>query len=148
MAFSPDDRPKFLDFAGVADEERAADNSHVSAAHELLFLPGAEFLNGFVSGVADQREIEPALFLKGSKSFDGISAHTQNGDVELVELLLCVTKLGRFDGSTGCTGLWEEKEENAPAGEVFERDFLAFVGFEAKGGRFCAYFKHWTFLRS
>jgi hypothetical protein len=57
-------------------------------------------------------------------------------------LLLCVTKLGRFDGSTGSAGFGEEKEEDALAGEVLQRDFLAFVGFEAKGGGFVAYFEH------
>jgi len=55
-------------------------------------------------------------------------------------LPLCVTKLGRFDGSTGSAGFGEKKEENALAGEVLEGDLLAFVGFEAEGGGFSAYF--------
>jgi hypothetical protein len=142
VAFGSDDGPDFLDFAGFADEDRTADNAHEGAAHELLFLPDAEFLNGFMGGVAEQREIEPVLFLEGSQSFDGIGAHAEDGNVELVELLLCVTKLGRFDGSTGSASFGEEKEDDALAGEIFERDFLAFVGFEAKGGCFGAYFKH------
>jgi hypothetical protein len=82
------------------------------------------------------------LFLKGSQSFEGIGAHAENGDVELVELPLCVTKLGRFDGSTGGAGFGKEKDEDALPGEVFEGDFFAFVGFEAKGGGFGAYFEH------
>jgi len=57
-------------------------------------------------------------------------------------LLFCVTKLGRFDDSTGSVRFGKEKEEDALAGEIFERDFLAFVGFEAKGGGFGAYFEH------
>jgi hypothetical protein len=142
VAFGSDDGPDFLDFARFADEEGAANNAHEGAAHELFFLPGAELLNGFVSGVAEQREIELVLFLEGNKGFDGIGAHPENDDVELVELLLCVTKLGRFDGSTGSAGFGEEKEEDALAGEVFQRDFVAFVGFEAKGGGFGAYFEH------
>ena len=142
VAFGSDEGPDFLDLAGFADEERAADDAHKGAAHELFLLPDAEFLNGFVTRIAEQREIEPVLFLERSKSFDGISAHAENGDIEFVELLFCVTELGRFDGSTGSAGFGEEKEEDAPAGEVFERDLLPFVGFEAKGRSFSAYFEH------
>jgi len=142
VALGFDDGPDFLDFSGFADDERTADDAHEGAAHELFFLPGAELLNGFVGGVAEQREIEPVLFLEGSQSFDGIGAHAENGDVELIKLLLCVTKLGRFDGSTGSAGFGEEEKEDALTGEVFERDFLAFVAFEAKDGGFSAYFEH------
>jgi hypothetical protein len=58
VAFGFDEGPEFLDFAGFADEEGAADDAHEGATHELFFLPGAELLDGFVSGVAEQREIE------------------------------------------------------------------------------------------
>jgi hypothetical protein len=142
VALGFDEGPEFFDFAGFADDERTADDAHEGAAHELFFLPGAELLNSFVSGVAEQREIEPVLFLEGSQSFDGIGAHAENGEVELVELLLCVTKLGRFDGSTRSAGFGKEKEEDAPAGEVLESDFVAFVRQEAEGGGFGAYFEH------
>jgi hypothetical protein len=142
VAFGFDDGPKFLDFAGFADDERTADDAHEGAAHKLFFLPGAEFLNRLVGRIAEQREIETVLFLEGSKGVHGIGAHAENGDVELVELLLCVTKLGRFDDSTGSVRSGKEKKEDALAGEIFEGDFLAFVGFEAKGGGFGAYFEH------
>jgi hypothetical protein len=142
VAFGSNDGPELFDFSGFADDERTADDAHKGAAHELFFLPGAEFPDDFVAGIAEQREIEPVLFLEGSKSFDGIGAHAENGDIELVELFLCVAKLGRFDGSAGSAGFGEEKEEDTLAGEIFERDFPAFVGFEAKGGGFGAYFEH------
>ncbi len=58
MAFGFDEGPDFFDFAGFADEEGTADDAHEGAAHELFFLPGAEFLDGLVCGVAEQREIE------------------------------------------------------------------------------------------
>ncbi len=142
MAFGSDDGPEFLDFAGLADEEGAADDAHEGAAHELFFLPDTEFPDDFVARIAEQGKIESVLFLERSKRFDGIGAHAEDGHVELLELLLCVTKLGRFDGSTGSAGFGEEKEEDALTGEVFEHDFLAFVGWEAKGGGFGAYFEH------
>jgi hypothetical protein len=142
VAFGFDNGPDFLDFAGRADEDRTSDNAHEGAAHELFLLPDAEFLNGFVSGIAEQGEIEFVPFLEPSKRFDGIGAHTKDGHTELVELPLCVTKLGRFNGSTGSAGFGKEKDEDALPGEVFEGDFFAFVGFEAKGGGFGAYFEH------
>ncbi len=57
MAFGSDEGPEFFDFAGFVDEEGAADDAHEGAAHELLFLPGAELFDGFVSGIAEQGEI-------------------------------------------------------------------------------------------
>ena len=147
VAFGFDEGPDVFDFAGFADEEGAADDAHVGAAHELFFLPGAEFLDGFVRGIAEQREIEFVFGLERSLSFDGVGAQAEDGDAEFVEFFFCVTKLGRFDCSTGGVGFGVEKEEDALAGEVFEREFFAFVGLEAEGGGFGAEFEHGTFLR-
>ena len=118
MAFGFDEGPEFLDFAGFADEEGASDDAHEGAVHELLFLPGAEFLDGFVGGVAEQGEIEILLGFEGGLGFDGIGAQAKDGDAELVEFFFCVAKLGRFDGSTGSVGLGVEEEEDLPADEV------------------------------
>jgi hypothetical protein len=82
------------------------------------------------------------LGLEGGLGFDGIGAHAEDGDAELVEILFCVTKLGRFYRSTGGVCFGVEEEENALASEVFERDLFAFVGFEAEGGGFGAKFEH------
>jgi len=142
VAFGSDEGPDFLDFAVFADEKGAADDAHGRLAHELLFLPGTEFLDGLVVGIAEQGKIEVLLFLEGGLSLDGIGAHSKDGDSELVEVFFCVTKLGRFYRSTGGVGFGEEKEEDTPACEVFERDFFAFVGFEAERGGFGADFEH------
>ncbi len=129
VAFGFDEGPDVFDFAGLADEEGAADDAHEGAAHELLFLPGAEFLDGFVGGVAEQGEVEILLGLERGLGFDGIGAHAKDGDTEFVEIFFCVAKLGRLDGSTGGVGFGVEEEENALAGEVFERDDFVLVGF-------------------
>ena len=139
MAFGFDERPDFFDFSGFADEERAADDAHVSAAHELFFLPGAEFFDGFVIGIAEERKIELLLLLERGLGFDGIGAHSEDRHTVFVEVLLCVTKLGRFDGSTGGVGFGVEEEEDAAALEVFQRDFFAFVCLQAEVGGFSAY---------
>ena len=119
MAFGFDEGPEGFELAGFADEEGAADDAHEAAAHELFFLPGAEFLDSFVGGIAEERKIEFLLFLEGGLGFDGIGAHSEDGDTEFVEFFFCVTKLGRFDGSTGSVGFGVEEEEDALAGEVF-----------------------------
>jgi hypothetical protein len=128
VAFGFDDGPDVFDFAGFADEEGAADDAHKGAAHELFFLPGAEFLNSFVGRIAEQGEIEILFGFERGLGFDGIGAHPEDGHAELVEILFCVAKLGRFDRSTGSVGFRIEEEEDTLAGEVFEGDFFAFVG--------------------
>ena len=119
MAFGSNEGPDLFDFAGFADEERTADDAHEGAAHELFFLPGAEFSDGFVRGIGEQRKIELVLGLERGLRFDGIGAHAEDGDSELVEFLFCVAKLGRFDRSTGGVGFGVEEKNDALAGEVF-----------------------------
>jgi len=58
----------------------------------------------------------------------------------LVEFLLCVAKLGRFDGSTGSVGFGVEEEENAVALEIGQGDKGVFLGFETEVGSFGAEF--------
>ena len=140
MAFGFDEGPDVFDFAGFADEEGTADDAHEGAAHELFFLPGAEFGDEFVSGIAEQGEIQILFLLEGGLGFDGIGAEAEDGDVELVEIFFCVTKLGRFDGSTGGVGFGVEEEEDALAGEVGEGECFAIVGFQGEVGGFGAWF--------
>ena len=142
VAFGFDGGPDGFDFAGFADEERAADDAHEFASHELLLLPGAVGFDGFVVGIAEQGEIELVLGLKQSLAFHGIGAHAKDGHSEFVEFLFCVAKLGRLDDSTGSVGFGEEEEEYALALEVFEGDGFVFVGREAEGGGFGAGLEH------
>jgi hypothetical protein len=107
-----------FDFAVLANEEGAADDTHEGTAHELFFLPGAEFLDGLVGGIAEQRKVEILLGLERGLGFDGVGAHAEDGDAEIVELFFCVAKLGRFDGSAGGAGFGVEKEEDLLAGVV------------------------------
>jgi hypothetical protein len=142
VAFGSDGGPESFDFAGFADEEGAADDAHEFAAHELLLLPGAEGGDGFVVGIAEQRKIQFLLSFECGLGFNGISAHAEDGHAEFIEVFLCVAKLGRFDGSTGSVGFGIEKEQDAAALEVFQRDLFALVREEAEGGGFGAYFEH------
>ena len=142
MAFGSNEGPDLFDFAGFADEERTADDAHEGAAHELFFLPGAEFSDGFVRGIGEQRKIELVLGLERGLRFDGIGAHAEDGHTMLIELLLCVTKLGRFNGSTGGVGFGVEKEEDAMAAKIGEGEICTLVGFETEAGGFDTDLEH------
>jgi hypothetical protein len=134
--------PGFLDFAIWADQESAADDSFEGTAHEFFRAPGAEGFNHFVGRIAKKREIQFLLGFETLQRFHGIGAGAKNGDAELVEFWLCVTKLGRFSRSTGSVGLRKEKDQDALAFEVIEGDFVALIGSEGEIGGFVAGLEH------
>ena len=142
MAFGADGIPDFLDFALGIDEEAAANDAEKRTAEELFHAARAVSFNRFQIRIAEKIEIEFVLGFEAGLGFYGIAAHAENDGVELVELLLCVAKLGRFDGSTGGVGFGKEKEDDAMATEVGERDVGACVVFQGKGWSFIAGFQH------
>ena len=142
VAFGFDGGPDGFDFASFADEERAADDAHEFASHELLLLPGAVGGDGFVVGIAEQREIESEFGPEQGLGIDGVGARTKDGHLEFVELLFCVAKLGRFDDSTSGVGFGEEEEEDALSLEIPERDGFVFVGLQAERGGSVAGLEH------
>jgi hypothetical protein len=142
VAFGFDEGPDFFDFAGLADEEGTAGDAHESTAHELFFLPGAELFDRFVVWIAEQGKVEFFIFLERGLGFDGIGTHAEDCNVELVEFFLCVTKLGRFDGSTGGVGFGIEKEEDALALEINQGDKFVIIRFETEVGSFGTDFQH------
>lgn len=142
VAFGFNGGPDGFDFAGFADEERAADDAHEFASHELLLLPGAIGFDGLVVGIAEQRKIEFVFGFEDGLGFDRVGAHAEDGHFELVELLFCVAKLGRFDDSTRSAGFGEKKEEDALALEVLERDGFVFVGLQTERGGFVGGLEH------
>jgi len=142
MAFGADGVPDFLDFAVDADQKTAADDSLEQAAHEFLAAPRAIGLDHLVRGIAEQWEIEFVLVAEVLEGLHRVGAGSENGDAELVELLFCVTKLGRFDRSTGSIRFREKEEQDATALEVFERELFTAVGGESEFGSFVADFEH------
>jgi hypothetical protein len=125
-----------------ADEKCASHDTHECTAHEFLFLPGAELFDGLVIWIAQQWKIEPILPFERSLRGDGIGAHAQDDHTKLIEFLLCVTKLGRFDRSTRSVCLGIEIKQNALALKIIERHFLIFVRLEKEIRGFVADFQH------
>jgi hypothetical protein len=138
--------PNFLELAIRTDQESAANNAVENSSHEFLFAPSTEGFNHLVRWIAEQREIQFLFGFEALQRFHGISAGTKNRDAELVELPFCVTKLGRFGGSTGGVGLGEEKNQNTLALEVAKGDFSALIGSEGEIGRFVAWLEHGVHL--
>jgi len=134
--------PDFLDYSGRIDEHRAARNALEAAAHELLHAPSAVGFNHFVVGIAQQREIESLLGAEALQQFDRIGADTNHDTIFLVEVFFCVTKLGRFDGSTGGVSFRVEEEQDALALEIAEGNLLTFIGCERKCGCLVTDFEH------
>ena len=142
MAFGFDGGPDGFYHTGLADEKGATHDSHELASHEMLLLPGAVGLDGLMVGIAQQGKVEAVFGFKTGLSFDGISAEAEDGHTALVELTLCVAKLGRLDGSTGGIGFRKQEEENSLTLEVLQSDVFVFVGLEVDVGSFVAGFEH------
>jgi hypothetical protein len=142
VAFGFDGVPDLFDFAVGADQKTAADNSFKKAAHEFFPAPCAVGFDHLVRGVAEQREIEFPLVAESLQGLQSIRAGSEYGHTQLIELLFCVAKLGRFDRSTGSIRLRKKEEQDAAAFEVFQRKRLAAVGGESEFGGFVADFKH------
>jgi hypothetical protein len=119
--------PHLLDLAIGADQEGAAHDSGEAAAHEFFGAPHAVGFQHFVTRVADQRKIQLLLGAKCRQRLFGIAAGTDDRYTQFVEILLCVTKLGRFGRSTGSVGFRKEKQDDTLAFVGFQREFAAFV---------------------
>jgi hypothetical protein len=142
VAFGVDRIPYFLDIAVGADQKTAADDSLKQTAHEFLAAPRAIGLDHLVGGIAEQWEIKLVPVAEVLQSLHRVGTGSENGDTELVELLFCVAKLGRFNRSTGSIRLGKKEEQDAAAPKVFERKLFATLGSEGEFGSFVADFEH------
>ena len=115
MAFCFDVVPDVFELAICADEECAANNAEKRPAEEFLHAARAVGFDRFQIWITEKVEIEFLLGFEAGLGFDGVAAHSQDDDVELVELLFCVAKLGRFNRSTRSIGLRIEEKHDALA---------------------------------
>lgn len=142
MAFARRGVPDVFDISVRSDQECAADYAAKNAAHELLRPPCAVSFDHFVSGIAEQRKVQFLLGFKFCLRRFIVGAGAENRHVQFVEVSLCVAKLGRFGGSTGSTGLRVEKQHDALAFEIAERNFRTFIGLQSKPRSALTYFQH------
>ena len=142
MAFRGNCVPNGLDFSRGADQKGAADNALEGPAHEFLGSPGAEGLDRFVFRIAQQGKIQFALGLETRQSFHRIGTHPQDHGVGLLEFSQGVTKLGRFDDSTGSIGPGKKEQDHALASKILEGDKIAGIRREGKFWSLITDFQH------
>ena len=118
VAFGFDWVPDFFDFAVGADQKTAADDSLEQAAHEFLAAPRAIGFDHLVGGIAEQRKIELPFVAEFLQGLHRISAGSEYGDTQPIELRFCVAKLGRFNRSTRGVCFWKKEQQDAAALEV------------------------------
>jgi len=147
VAFGFGGVPDVFDFTVGADQERAADSAGENAAHEFLGTPHAVVFDHFARGIASQRKIQFLFGFEFRQCRFRIGADAQDHGVQLVEFFLCVAKLGRFGGSTRSVGFGEEKQHDAFAREVLQREFASSVGFQGKVWGFLTNFQHRLILK-
>ena len=142
MAFHLHAIPDLFDLAVGTDQECAAHNSFERSPHEFLHPPQAVRLDHFVIGVAEQREIQFLTGLEFRERLFRVRADPNYRNTKRIEVLLCVTKLGRFCRSTGSVRFGKEKQDNTLALVGFQREFAALVRLQCKVWGFVAWFQH------
>jgi hypothetical protein len=100
--------PHVLDFSFRTDPVGHAYDAEKRFSEETFHAARAIGFNGFEVRIGEQREIQIVFRLEFRLLLDGIRAAAENRSVQFVEFFLCVTKLGRFIGSTGRAGLGEK----------------------------------------
>ena len=128
MAFRFYFLPHPFDSPVRTDQERAANYTHVGAAHELFELPGAERFDGFVVGVTQERKIQFLFCLKICQRFHGIGADAEDGDPLRFEFWLVIAEFAGFGRAARCAGFRIKIDQDSLALEIGEGDFLALVG--------------------
>ena len=142
MAFGFDVVPDVLDLSVRADQERAAHDAQKRLAQEFLHAACTVGFDHLEVGIAEQRKIELLLLREGRLSFHGLAAGAQNGYAQFVELLLCVTKLGRFCRSTGSIGFGEKEQDDALAAVVAQRNVIAVIRLQGEIRSLIAWLEH------
>jgi hypothetical protein len=142
MAFHPHFVPNFLDFAIRSNQKSATHDSFENPAHEFLRSPHSVCFDHFVGWIAEQRKIQLLFLLEARKRFFRVGARTQDRYILFVEVLLCVTKLGRFRRSTWRVGFGEEEQHYPFSLEITQRHIGARIALKREVRCLVSYFQH------
>lgn len=136
MAFGFHLAESLLQLSIRADHERAPLDAHHLLAVHVLFLPDFESLGDFLFGIGEQCEVQFVFVREFLLRFGFIRRDAQYDCAGFLELLVVVTKLGRFNRSTGRIGLGKEIEDHGFALEILQRHLLAVLVEQSEVGRF------------
>ena len=141
MAFRGDVVPDLFDPTVGADQKCAANDSEIRFAQELFHAPRAVRLDDVEAGVTAEVVVKVQLAFEAGLPFDGVAADSQQDYAALFEILLCVAKLGRLDGSAGRISFRIEEQHNPLATIVEERNFAPGVRGQTKYGGHVPFFE-------
>ncbi len=136
VAFGAHGGPHSRDEAVWIDQIRTADNPEKRFAEEHLHAARTVGFNGFKFRIAQQRKRDVLFGGKLGHRFGRVGAARQNLRVQLLKLLVGVTKLGRFADSTAGVGLHEEKQQHIFAAVLGQRDGPAVLRQQLEVGSF------------
>jgi hypothetical protein len=108
-----------LDLAVGTDHERRARDSHHLPAVHVLFLHDAKLVRDFLIRIGQQSERQAEFVLKLLLRRGGVCRNADNDRTSFRNLLVCVTKPGRFCRSTGSVGFGVEEQHNCFAAKIF-----------------------------
>src|SRR5436309_8232412 len=126
---------------GVQDICRSHDPHFLDTVH-VLFLPDAVSLEGFVRGVAGQREIELVFVTELGELFHGVGTYAEHACAKLFHFLMGVPKLGRLSGSTRRVRLGEKVKHQFLSPKILEGDIPARVRGQRKIGSGISWIQH------
>jgi hypothetical protein len=84
----------------------------------LFGSPNAIGFDHFVRRIAEQWEIKLLFVLEARQFLHGISAGAQDCHILFIEVLFCVTELGRFRRSTRCVRFGKKEQHHALAFKI------------------------------
>ena len=142
MAFRRHFIPDFPNYSVRTDPESHAYDAQERFPQKTFHPSRTVGLNHLVFGVRQQRKIQLMFDLELRLRFHIVPAASQDGGVQLLELLDCVTKLGRFVDSTRSIRFGVKVEDQIPSAVIRQRNGLSVVRCYRKIRSFVAFFQH------
>lgn len=139
MAFRRSFLPDVLDPPIRTDQHAAAHDTQKRFTQKTFHAPGPVGFDGLEVRIAQQGKVQLQFFPEFAQGGGRVCAAGQDGGVQGVEFLFCVAKLGRFVVSTRRVRFDKEKQQHAPACEVFQADLRSVVIRQAEQRGFLAH---------
>lgn len=130
------DSAKLLFDIPVLNDERAALDAHDFLSIHVLFLHYPECRGELLVGVGEECERQLELLLEFLERRGFIGRDADDGGAALLELLVCVAKLGRLDVSARRVCLRKEIQDQRLARKILQRASFSVLVLQIEIGRF------------
>ena len=102
----------------------ACDSLHFSAIHVFFFDHAKGFADLLIS-IGQQGVGQVIFVLEFLLGLRQVGRDPKDDRAGFLQILVCVTELGRLDGSPGCVGFGKEKQDHAFASKILQRHIFA-----------------------